>query len=163
MWRAAPAATLYCAITLLLAGCGSKHKPSSQPAPEQSAAGHDTATGSNVTGAVASVPGLDENGPHFQSVEEWLRGRVAGLQVVQQPNGDISLRIRGIEGMLDEGDALVVIDGMPVTPSNLTGVLRSLNPREVASIQVLKDVSSTSAYGLKGAHGVVVISMKKQD
>jgi TonB-dependent SusC/RagA subfamily outer membrane receptor len=65
--------------------------------------------------------------------------------------------------MSEEGDALVVIDGMPVTPSNLTGVLRSLNPNEVASIQVLKDVSSTSAYGLKGAHGVVVITMKKRD
>jgi iron complex outermembrane receptor protein len=96
-------------------------------------------------------------------VEEWLAGRVAGLQVIRLPNGEITLRIRGIQSMGEEGDALVVIDGMPVTPANLTGVLRSLNPGEVANIQVLKDVSSTSAYGLKGAHGVVVITMKKRD
>jgi iron complex outermembrane receptor protein len=96
-------------------------------------------------------------------VEEWLAGRVAGLQVIRLPNGEITLRIRGIQSMGEEGDALVVIDGMPVTPANLTGVLRSLNPGEVANIQVLKDVSSTSAYGIKGAHGVVVITMKKRD
>jgi TonB-dependent SusC/RagA subfamily outer membrane receptor len=117
----------------------------------------------DATGAVTTVPGLRDTGPHYSSVEEWLAGRVAGLQVIQLPNGEITLRIRGIQSMGEEGDALVVIDGMPVTPANLTGVLRSLNPNEVANIQVLKDVSSTSAYGLKGAHGVVVITMKKQN
>jgi iron complex outermembrane receptor protein len=162
MWRAAPAVALYC-ITAILAGCGSKNRAEQHPTPAQVSAGRDSASADDAPGAVTTVPALTDTGPHYASVEEWLAGRVAGLQVIHLPSGDITLRIRGLQGMSEEGDALVVIDGMPVTPSNLTGVLRSLNPNEVASIQVLKDVSSTSAYGLKGAHGVVVITMKKQD
>jgi TonB-dependent SusC/RagA subfamily outer membrane receptor len=41
-------------------------------------------------------------------------------------------------------------------------VLRGLNPREIASIDVLKDVASTAAYGIKGAHGVIIITMKHE-
>ncbi len=162
MWRAAPAVALYCTI-LILAGCGSKQRSAQHPTPAQSSAGRDSVPTDDATGAVTTVPGLPDAGPHYASIEDWLAGRVAGLQVIRLPNGEITLRIRGLQGMSEEGDALVVIDGMPVTPSNLTGVLRSLNPNEVASIQVLKDVSSTSAYGLKGAHGVVVITTKKQE
>lgn len=162
MWRAAPVVALYC-TTAIVIGCGSKNRPTQNLTPAQTSAGRDSVLADDATGAVTTVPGLADTGPHYASVEEWLAGRVAGLQVIRLPDGEITLRIRGIQSMSEEGDALVVIDGMPVTPANLTGVLRSLNPDEVASIQVLKDVSSTSAYGLKGAHGVVVINMKKQD
>jgi TonB-dependent SusC/RagA subfamily outer membrane receptor len=89
-----------------------------------------------------------------------LRGRVPGLQVIQLPNGDISLRIRGGDSILSEGEPLVILDGAPVAPQNVSNVLRELNPPDVARIEVLKDVASTSVYGIKGAHGVVLITMK---
>ena len=85
-----------------------------------------------------------------------------GLQVRRLPNGDISLRIRGTTSLLEEGDPLVIIDGMAVTPANLTRVLRSLRPQEIEDIKVLKDVSSTSMYGMAGAHGVILITTKRE-
>ena len=78
MWRAAPVVALYCTIAVL-AGCGSKHRSSTQPAPTQASAGRDSGTSENATGAVSTVPGLTDSGPHYASVEEWLSGRVAGL------------------------------------------------------------------------------------
>jgi len=87
---------------------------------------------------------------------------VPGLQVRRLPNGDISLRIRGTTSLLEEGDPLVIIDGMAVTPANLTRVLRSLTPHDIEDIKVLKDVSSTSMYGMAGAHGVILITTKRE-
>jgi TonB-dependent starch-binding outer membrane protein SusC len=54
-----------------------------------------------------------------------------------------------------------VIDGMPVSEGQLSNTLRALDPRQVAKVEVLKDVSTTSAYGMRGAHGVIVITLKR--
>jgi TonB-dependent SusC/RagA subfamily outer membrane receptor len=99
-------------------------------------------------------------GQHVESVEDMLQGRIPGLQVLRLANGDITLRIRGTNSLLEEGDPLVIIDGMAVTPGNLTPALRGLKPHEIQDIRVLKDVSSTSVYGSAGAHGVILITTK---
>ena len=39
--------------------------------------------------------------------------------------------------------------------------LAGINPRDIESIQVLKDASATAIYGSRGANGVVVITTKK--
>ena len=141
-----------------LAACGSR---AAQPPAGATPAGQEAATpSSNETGAVQSVPGEDARGA--RTVEELLEGRVPGLQVMRLPNGDVSLRIRGTNSLLVEGDPLVIIDGMAVTPANLTRVLRSLRPQEIEDIKVLKDVSSTSMYGMAGAHGVILITTKRE-
>lgn len=84
-----------------------------------------------------------------------------GLQVVHLGNGDIALRIRGPNSLMDEGDPLVIIDGLAVSPGNLTRALGGLKPHEIQDIQVLRDVSSTSVYGMAGAHGVILIKTKR--
>jgi TonB-dependent SusC/RagA subfamily outer membrane receptor len=119
------------------------------------------------TGAVASVSEDSPGSEHVQTVEEMLRGRVAGLQVIRTPGGDISLRIRGGDPSLraeagEPRDALLVIDGMAVSANNVGDVLRSLRPHQIDNIQVLKDVASTSVYGTRGAHGVVLITTKRE-
>jgi TonB-dependent SusC/RagA subfamily outer membrane receptor len=117
----------------------------------------------DVTGAVTAVP-LDEN-EHFQSVVEMLRSQVPGLQVTELSNGEIRLRIRGDQQTLRTDDEsnqpLLVIDGMSILPSAIRSALLGLNPREVESIQVLKDVSSTSIYGSRAANGVILIQLKR--
>ena len=93
---------------------------------------------------------------------DMLRGRVAGLQVVELANGDVSLRIRGLAtSFVANQEPLLVVDGMPVPTYAISSTLRSIHPREVTSIQVLKDVASTSAYGIRGVNGVIVIRLKK--
>jgi Outer membrane receptor for ferrienterochelin and colicins len=114
-----------------------------------------------VTGAIDSLPAETLEGRHVTDVAELLKGRVSGLQVIRLPNGDISLRIRGSDSITQDGEPLLVIDGMPVSEQNLTGALRSLSPHEIASIEVLKDVSSTAFYGIRGAHGVILITTKR--
>jgi TonB-dependent SusC/RagA subfamily outer membrane receptor len=94
--------------------------------------------------------------------------------VIRAENGDISLRIRGGDmsfrrdsdgstTAVSAGEPLLVIDGMPVNEGQNSNTLRALNPNEIENIQVLKDVSSTSSYGMRGAHGVILITMKKHD
>lgn len=113
------------------------------------------------TGAVDSLSGDTIDGRHVQDVAELLQGRVPGLQVIRLPNGDISLQIRQNDSIESVGEPLLILDGAPVSPQNLSLVLRQLNPHEIDTIDVLRDVASTSVYGQKGAHGVIVITMKR--
>jgi len=146
------------ALCIGVAACGSR---GARPPAGATPAGQEAATPSgNETGAVQSVPGEDARGA--RTIEELLEGRVAGLQVIRLANGDVSLRIRGTNSLMEEGDPLVIIDGMTVTPGNLTRALRSLRPQEIEDIKVLKDVSSTSMYGMAGAHGVILITTKRE-
>jgi TonB-dependent SusC/RagA subfamily outer membrane receptor len=81
--------------------------------------------------------------------------------VIRLANGDVSLRIRGKDSLLGDGEPLLIIDGMPIHPANLSDALRGLNPREVTHIEVLKDISSTAIYGSRGANGVILIALRR--
>ena len=50
-----------------------------------------------------------------------------------------------------------VIDGVPVFGNTLS----TLNPNDIASIEVLKDAASGAIYGSRAANGVVLITTKK--
>ena len=100
---------------------------------------------------------------HYESVVEMLRGHVPGLEIVENGEGSIEVRIRGMTqsmGGASDQQPLVVVDG--VRSSRPAGeALLSLNPRDVATISVLKDVSSTAIYGTKGANGVILVQLKR--
>jgi len=164
MWRPTAAAAL-CSALVLVVGCGRAAKPA-RPAPQGAPAGESASQ--NKTGAVDSLPANALSGRHSEDIAEMLQGRVAGLQVIRSPNGDISLRIRGGDpeldstGVVQAGEPLLVLDGMPVSDGQLSNTLRAIDPHEVANIQVLKDVASTSVYGIRGAHGVILITLKHE-
>lgn len=140
--------------------------------------GYGTARKSDITGAVSSVSEKDFNKGINVSPEQLIAGKVSGVQVVQtsgEPGGGISVNIRGM-GSLNAGNSpLYVIDGFPIdnsvtvggTGANFTGMrtarnpLNSINPSDIASIEVLKDASATAIYGSRGANGVVMITTKK--
>jgi TonB-dependent SusC/RagA subfamily outer membrane receptor len=119
--------------------------------------------GETAGGAVAVVESEEEGGGRFTSMADMLRGRVAGLQVIEGANGDISLRIRGLsKSFMGNEEPLLVVDGVPMPTFNMSNTLRTIDPSDVASIHVLKDVASTSAYGIRGANGVIVIRLKRR-
>src|SRR6267378_416304 len=89
-------------------------------------------------------------------VEELLRARVPGLQVIRLPNGDYTLRIRS-----ERGEPLLVIDDMPVPSGSLGAALAALAPRDIARIDVLKDAAATAIYGTRGANGVIIIKTQR--
>lgn len=97
--------------------------------------------------------------PVYQ-VEQLLAGRVPGLQVIRGPGGGFSLRIRGISSIYGSNEPLYVVDGMPVRTSPGRG-LDWLNPHDIAAIEILKDASSLSWYGVRGANGVVLITTRR--
>ena len=88
-----------------------------------------------------------------------LQGRVPGLYIEQsgRSSGEIGqLLIRGIN-TLNNNAPLFIIDGVPTTDPF---VFASLNVHCIASIQVLKDASATSIYGVRAANGVIIVSTK---
>lgn len=130
---------------------------------------------SDLTGSVAQLKGGDimKNSP--VSVEKGLQGRLSGVNVVSNdgaPGGGISIQIRGTNSFQGSTEPLYVIDGVPVADSNddtinfeaetasYNNVLSSLNPNDIASVEILKDASATAIYGSRGANGVVLITTK---
>ncbi|HSP83316.1 MAG TPA: SusC/RagA family TonB-linked outer membrane protein, partial [Gillisia sp.] len=79
------------------------------------------------------------------------------------------IRIRGQSSLNAGNDPLYVIDGVPVSNSNVSGSanytslnpLAAINSQDIASITVLKDASATAAYGARGSNGVIVVTTKK--
>jgi TonB-dependent SusC/RagA subfamily outer membrane receptor len=103
--------------------------------------------------------GKVEKRPH-ESIASLLQGRTAGVHVAVNPNGTISVRIRGAASFYSSSEPLYVIDGTPFQPGP-GGALSGINPYDIESIEVLKYPPETSLYGVRGANGVIVITTKR--
>lgn len=110
------------------------------------------------------------------SVGQMIESNIPGISVVagtsSQPGAKTTLRVRGVASMNASTEPLYVLDGVPIPSydlSNFTsmseaggmGFIETLNPADIESITVLKDATSASLYGAKGANGVVLITTKK--
>jgi TonB-linked SusC/RagA family outer membrane protein len=122
--------------------------------------GYGTQKKRDLTGAVSSVNAATIEKVPVVSASQALQGRAAGVQVTSNdaaPGGNISVLIRGTGSLASYGnEPLYVVDGYPVS----TGI-NSINPNDIATIDVLKDASSTAIYGIRAANGVVIITTKK--
>lgn len=120
--------------------------------------GYGTARKSDLTGAVAVVKAeqlLDKPSPN---VSQALQGKVAGVDVSvnnNAPGAGAKVRVRGLGSINSSLDPLYVVDGVAGVDGN------SINPGDIASIEVLKDASSTAIYGARGANGVIMITTKR--
>jgi TonB-dependent SusC/RagA subfamily outer membrane receptor len=94
-----------------------------------------------------------------QSIEEILKGRVAGVTVTRTEGG-ISVRIRGASSLYGSSEPLYVLDGVAIQPG-AGGSLTGIDPYDIESIEVLKDPADTAMYGMRGANGVIVIKTKR--
>jgi len=151
-----PASAVAAALSvILLSGC---HQSTNPPGPA-TPRGRDMGIGGIRTGSADSVHADETAGQHMTDVADMLQGRVPGLLVIRNGN-DISLRIRGNDSINSDGQPLLILDDAPVNEDAISMTLRGLNPKEIASIDVLKDVASTSVYGTRGAHGVIIIRTK---
>lgn len=123
------------------------------------AVGYGETRRKDLTGAIASANMSDILKTSVNDVSQALGGRIAGVQVSSQDGGlgnNFSITIRGAGSLTQSTEPLYVIDGFPLE-SNSMG---SLNPKDIASIDVLKDASATAIYGSRGANGVVIITTK---
>jgi len=116
---------------------------------------------SDLTGAVASVSSKVLAEKPVISINQALEGRVAGVLInsAAKPGDDSSIKIRGINTINGSTDPIYVVDGLVL--DNYGGGFNSINLNDVASIEVLKDASSTALYGSRAANGVVLVTTKK--
>lgn len=136
---------------------------------------------SDLTGALTSVKIDEAEAGRSMSMAEMLDGNVAGLEVLSTstaPDAGINVRIRGISSFNSSTEPLYVVDGIIVNgesetmstaisadsyqtaTSTATNALATINPNDIASIEVLKDASATAIYGSQGANGVILITTK---
>lgn len=94
-----------------------------------------------------------ENRTLLQSLE----GRVAGVQVTGAAGATPSIRIRGNSSTTANSEALIVVDGVIMTASQLSAI----SADDIQDYTVLKDASATAIYGSRGASGVIIITTKK--
>ncbi|TXG37132.1 SusC/RagA family TonB-linked outer membrane protein [Seonamhaeicola maritimus] len=119
--------------------------------------GYGTAKKSDVTGAVSQVTAKSFENQPLTRVENALQGRAAGVTVAGSgaPGKGIKVRIRGVNSITGNNDPLVVVDGV------FGGDLRTINPNNIASMEVLKDASALAIYGSRGSNGVILVTTKK--
>jgi TonB-dependent SusC/RagA subfamily outer membrane receptor len=137
--------------------------------------GYGTQKRKELTGAVASVARQTLEQPSV-SISELLSGSVAGVNVTQssgQPGAGSAIRIRGGNSVNAGNEPLYVIDGFiffreaNATDAGVGGIdgslnpLAAINPADIESIEVLKDVSAKAIYGSRGANGVILVTTKK--
>lgn len=123
--------------------------------------GYGTQKKKDLTGSVASISGSDLVKAPSASVDQLLEGRIPGLQVITssgQPGAGAQITIRGQGTINSDGNPLVVVDGIEYGDA---GNLKQINPDDIATIDVLKDASSTAIYGSRGANGVIIITTKR--
>lgn len=143
--------------------------------------GYGTTKRKDVTGSVASFKPKRNDAQQFNTVDNLMRGRVAGVQVQQSggdPGGALSVKIRGVNSLRGDNEPLYVVDGVII--SNVTidasdpfsqksansgqtqqSALAGINPQDIENIEVLKDASATAIYGSRGANGVIIITTKQ--
>lgn len=119
--------------------------------------GYGTTKKKDLTGSVVSVGGETLAKVPVASAAEALTGRLAGVQITTtdgSPEAEMLIRVRGGGSVTGDNSPLYIVDGFPV--SNINDVA----PADIATIDVLKDASSTAIYGSQGANGVVIITTK---
>jgi TonB-dependent SusC/RagA subfamily outer membrane receptor len=120
--------------------------------------GYGTQDKRSVTGAITSIDATDQPRGTARTMADLLDGHVPGLEVTRLANGNVSVRIRGDRSLRSDGEPLYVVDGIPMSG---TTIMTDLDPRDVKSVEVLKDAGSLAAYGSRGANGVILIRLKK--
>lgn len=136
--------------------CGTVHEAVSEDSSsyldEQQNVGYGTVSARDNTMAVSTKKVNRQEVTVYNTIYDYLRGRVPGVEVgPSDGGGSASVRIRGAVSINGSTEPLYIVDGAPVDD------LSYLNPNDVYSVDVLKDASS-AIYGVRGANGVIIVT-----
>lgn len=136
--------------------------------------------------AAQQINGDDLSQTRGNNFVSGLSGKISGIEI-RQGNGmgaSTNVVIRGNKSLLNNNQALFVIDGVPVDNSNTTNgatatgrvndvnlrpvggydygnAAADINPDDIESVTVLKGAAASALYGSRAANGVVMITTKK--
>ena len=106
------------------------------------------------TNAVSKLDLNNKQSASYTTIYDYLRGRVPGLYVGNATTGGKpEMRIRGINSASMSNEPLILVNGIEMND------ISNISPSSVRSVEVLKDASS-SIYGMRGANGVILITLK---
>lgn len=115
---------------------------------------------SDVTGATARIGAKELAARPVNDALQGLQGKTAGVDITtnERPGELGSILIRGSRSLTASNSPLYVVDGVPLMSAS---AIETLNPRDIESIDILKDASATAIYGSRGANGVILVTTKQ--
>ncbi|MDO1448553.1 TonB-dependent receptor [Rhodocytophaga aerolata] len=135
--------------------------------------GYGTQERKDIIGSIATVSSEKFKDIPIAGIDQALQGQASGVQVTQSsgtPGGGITVRVRGATSVSASNRPLFIVDGVPVEDGALAlrdfggqndNALSTINPNDVESINVYKDVATKAIYGSRAANGVVYITTKR--
>jgi TonB-linked SusC/RagA family outer membrane protein len=125
--------------------------------------------------SVTSLSNEQIEGAQEENLVKSLSGKVAGVDITSQSGnvgGGARIVLRGIASLGGDNQPLFVVDGVPVSNSNISSGSRlvgaydtgnkagQLNPDNIESISVLKSGAAAALYGQRAKNGVILIETK---
>ena len=137
-------------VFAVICACGpGTHTPAASPMDEEVNVGYGTMSRKDLGYAVDKVK-IDENViSSYSNILEYLQGRVPGVEI----DAGGRIQIRGKNSINSPTEPLILVDGVECRD------IKSINPRDVRSVEVLKDASA-AIYGSRGANGVILFTTK---
>ena len=120
---------------------------------------YGTQTKQSIIGSVSVVSSTNIENQQATSPLRALQSSVPGVNLLTaggQPGNNPDIRIRRFSSLNASASPLIVLDG-----AQFNGNLNTISQDQIESLTVLKDASSTSLYGSRGANGVILITTKK--
>ncbi|MEJ5993761.1 TonB-dependent receptor [Pedobacter sp. Du54] len=114
------------------------------------------------TGAISTISAADIRSTPTPNIQNTLAGRAPGF-ISQQRSGQpgktgAEFYIRGVNSLSAESQKpLIIVDDVEYTYDQVA----QIDANEIESFTILKDASTTSVYGIKGANGVLVITTRR--
>ncbi|HEX6600317.1 MAG TPA: SusC/RagA family TonB-linked outer membrane protein [Gemmatimonadaceae bacterium] len=125
--------------------------------------GNSVTTLGNIAEKVETTP--------VNNLADLMVAKAPGVQVLagNMTGSAPVIRIRGIKSISLSSDPIYVIDGVRMSSGALSlntggtaaSFLNTLNPEEVADIEIVKGPSAATLYGTDAANGVIVITTKR--
>ncbi|MFT3737880.1 MAG: TonB-dependent receptor [Breznakibacter sp.] len=129
--------------------------------------GYGVSKKKDLTGSVQTVSAKDFNQGAITSPQQLMNGKVAGVQITDgggAPGSKSTIRVRGGSSLKASNDPLIIVDGVPMDNSDISGMsnpLSVVNPNDIETFTVLKDASAAAIYGSRASNGVILITTKK--
>lgn len=118
--------------------------------------GYGTQRKADLTGSIVTVESEEIEKTPTSNVMQALQGKVAGVQItsIGSPGDSPNVRVRGLGTYTSGTNVLYVVDGA------LYDNIDFLSTKDIKTINVLKDASSSAIYGVRAANGVIIIETK---
>src|SRR5690606_28334806 len=132
-------------------------QPSTDSIDEVVVVGYGSQKKIHVTGSVAQIDQKELTRAPMTNVSNMLTGKLPGL-VSRQSSGlpgsdQANMVIRGY-GTFNDSSPLLLVDGVERSFNNI-------DPNDIESVTILKDAAAAAVYGVKAAHGVILVKTKR--